>query len=174
MPYTSPAAIVTGTTISKTTFGDVVKADLDYLANPPACRVTKSALQVITTGAPTAIIFDSERYDTDTMHDTVTNNTRITIRTAGLYLVGANVEWASSTLGTYRQLSIRLNGSTAVAWVLQAPPSQVLRQNLSAVYKFAVNDYVELIAEHDKGSDINVSLTGNISPEFWATWLGLG
>lgn len=175
MPYTSPASPVSGAVISKTTFGDVVKADLDFLANPPACRVTKAAAQSIATSALTAVTFDTERYDTDTMHDNVTNNTRITIKTAGLYTVGAAIEWAAG--GTsFRLLLIRLNGTTPIAQLIGPPETTGVAtdQTLSTVYKFAVNDYIEVMAQQNSGGALNVSKINNSSPEFWATWIGLG
>lgn len=173
MPYTSPATVVTGTTIAST-WGNAVKAATDYLANPPSCRVTKASAQTLATGTNTAITFDTERYDTDSMHSTSSNTSRITFTTAGLYIVGGSVEFASSGTGSYRQLGVRLNGATFIAWALQAPASLVNKLTVATTYKFAAGDYIELLAEHNHGANLDISKVGNYSPEFYATWIGLG
>lgn len=46
------------------------------------------------------VAFDSETYDTDNYHDNSTNPERLTIGTAGKYIVGAQVSVASGTLTT--------------------------------------------------------------------------
>ncbi|GAJ00339.1 unnamed protein product, partial [marine sediment metagenome] len=47
------------------------------------CRVFKAWHQSIPDALQVDLIFDREDYDTDEMHDTVVNNERITIKTAG-------------------------------------------------------------------------------------------
>lgn len=175
MAYSSPAAPVTGTTISKTTFGDVVKADLDFLANPPACRVYHNAAQSIPNVTGTLLAFNSERYDTDTMHDTVTNNSRITIKTAGLYVVTLNFTWPTNGTGE-RRASIFLNGATQIAFS-STSPAQITTDNgicLATIYKLAVNDYLTVQVYQSSGGALNVNSGSNYSPEFAATWVGLG
>src|SRR5262245_22049217 len=114
MGYTSPATVVTATTISTSTFGNIVKGDLDFLANPPACRAYHNAAQALTTGVEASLALNSERYDTDTMHDTVTNNSRLTIKTAGLYIITGHVEFANNATG-YRLGGLRVNNTTTIA-----------------------------------------------------------
>ena len=57
------------------------------LASDISCRIRQSSGQSITLNTLTALNFDTEDFDTDTMHDNVTNNTRITFATTGKYLV---------------------------------------------------------------------------------------
>lgn len=175
MPYTSPAAITTGTVISKSTFGDVVKADLDFLASPPACRVYGAGLAT-SNNTLTAITFNAERYDTNTMHDNVTNNTRITFNTAGVYIVTGHVEWQTSGVGV-RTLTVYLNGTggtriaSSTVLPLSADPTDM---SISTTYKFGVGDYIVLAGTQTSGGVLNVSNVSNYSPEFSATWVGLG
>lgn len=176
MPYVSPAAVVSGAVISKTTFGDVVKADLDYLANPPACRAYRTTTQSITSGTWTSLALNAERFDTDTMHDNVTNSSRLTIKTAGLYVVTGNVYWASSAAGNQRLTRLYVNNATEIC-VASSPVSAALPQPaqvVSTIYKFAVNDYVELFVYQDSGGALNVQNVANWSPELSAVWIGLG
>jgi hypothetical protein len=174
MPYTAPATVVTGTTIAST-WGNAVKAATDYLANPPACRLWHNAAQATTSGARLALAFNSEEFDTDGMHDTATNNSRITINTAGIYVVHGAVEWAASNTTGVRQLEIRGNGSDATIYAIQSvDPAAAARQaTISLIRKFAVGNYIQLTVFQSSGIGINIG-TGSYTPFFAATWIGLG
>src|SRR6266498_153432 len=79
----------------------------------PCARVYHNVAQTTTTAIALALAFNSERFDTDTIHDTLTNNTRLTCKTAGVYEIGGGVEFAANATGV-RSLQIRLNGTTAI------------------------------------------------------------
>lgn len=175
MPYTDPGAVTTGTTITST-WGNAVRTAEQFLANPPQCRVYNSAaISIAVSGTAQALTFNSERFDTDTMHDTVTNPGRITFKTAGAFHCWACVEFAANATG-YRQIYFRKNGATIIAvQSMQAPPATVGgAMNLSVVYKFAVNDYIECFAAQSSGGALNVVANLEWSPEFGATYVGLG
>lgn len=132
----------------------------------PCARVTHNANQSTTTGVSFTLAFNTERFDTDTIHDTVTNNSRLTCKTAGKYLVTGNVSFAANATGI-RQLQIKLNGATtvgAVGWSASSAGTTDLV--VVTLYDMAVNDYVELIAAQNSGGALNVLATGNYSPEF--------
>jgi hypothetical protein len=139
----------------------------------PAVRVFHNASQAITTGTETTLAFNSERYDqaggsASTMHDTATNNSRLTAIYAGVYSIGASIDWATVAAGTFREVCLRINGSTKIARDVRPPTSAgASSQSVSAHYSFAVNDYVEVRVTHDMGSTQNVVVTSNASPEFW-------
>src|SRR5262252_2004637 len=105
--------VLRGTGAGATVFGQVQPADFNY-GLVPACRVYRTGAQSITQNTQTAIIWDNEVYDTDTMHDNVTNNTRITFKTAGKYRVNVNYSWAGAG-GAIRQTIFRWNGATYFA-----------------------------------------------------------
>lgn len=144
---------------------------------PPACRVFHNADQAVASTSLVTLAFNSERFDTDTMHDTVTNNSRITFNTAGVYAVSVGIHWSGSSSGNYETI-ILLNGTTAIGYhyvtvptgagagpryVLCAPP-----------YKFAAADYVQAQVRQDSGGSLNVQVQGNWSAEFSAVWQGPG
>jgi len=60
------------------------------------------------------LAFNTEERDTNTLHDTTTNNERITIATTGSYIVGAHMYIALSSAGGYG-FRICVNGATAAA-----------------------------------------------------------
>src|SRR4051812_22326758 len=65
----------------------------------PAARARRSTTQSITTSTWTLLTFDGEDFDTDTIHDIVTNTDRLTCKTAGKYQWSFMVQVDSNTTG---------------------------------------------------------------------------
>jgi len=133
----------------------------------PACSVYRSA----GAGAfncpnvvATPITFDAERFDTDTMHDVATNSDRITIRTAGKYLLNG---WGYWTAGGAGQRRLTLYSSVLAAPVAGhstiGGASIDPYENVSAIVDCAVGDYFQLYVYQDSGSALGFN-----SPEFRA------
>lgn len=138
----------------------------------PSCRVRHSLAQNATSGAFQVLSFDTEDFDTDTMHDTVTNNQRITFTTAGKYRVIGQIAWASNGTG-YREATIRRNGSTDIGMNRILPPSAaVCAQTVTAIYNMGAGDYVELYARQNSGSTLAISAASSYSPIFSAYKIG--
>jgi len=178
MPYTAPATVVTGTTITSA-WGNSVKAGMDYQANPPACRAYHNTTQTVANVTPTPLALNSERFDTDTMHDTVTNNSRITFNTAGLYVVTAHVELPQRADYTHVVIGIFLNATNYIA----RRNSGAVNDNtvspmasVSAIYKFAVGNYIQayVVQENTAAATVTVPLSSGYECEFSAVWVGLG
>lgn len=133
----------------------------------PAVRVTHNAAQSIPNTTETVLAFNTERFDTaggaaDTQHDTVTNNSRLTCKYAGIYQITGNAEWASSP--TSCSINIRLNGTTKIGRTFVTADNRTM--SVSTLYQLAVNDYVELTVNQNSGAGVNINSTGNYSPEF--------
>lgn len=149
-----------------------IDAALLGVAEPPSARVYHNANQSISSVGVVALAFNSERFDTDNIHSTSTNNSRLTCKTAGKYLIGGSVDWASNATGQ-RQLLIRLNGTTYIAPNGVTPVSgDTTKQGISTLYSLAVNDYVELTVFQTSGGSLNVNSAGDYSPEFWMVKVG--
>jgi hypothetical protein len=133
----------------------------------PACRVYHSVDQSLATGGNAALTFNSERFDNDAIHDTGTNPTRLTCKTAGKYLIAATLRFAQAGGGTFRQTFFKVNGTTSIATDLRLPSaSQDIDVTISTIWDMAVNDYVELFAGQDSGGAINIKASSAQSPEF--------
>ena len=199
-----------------------------------SCRVTHSAAQSLSDGAQVRLLFDTERYDTDTMHYTSaadltgtvakTNgsatltgtttafdtelavgqvisvpgvatekrvvtaiasatsltvnsnfantasgqtaarlNTAIVARTAGLYVVSGNVNYASNSVGV-RWCLLRINDATVIG-IQQASASGITYVNCTVTHNFAQWDFVELEAYQTSGGALNLEKNNNYSPE---------
>lgn len=139
-----------------------------------SCRIYADGTTVLPDNSYAAIQFNQERFDEDTMHDTVTNNTRITIKTAGKYMVGGTAKCSTAvTLFTYI-IGVRLNGATYIAKDLVYPRAETLSSavlTISTFYDFEVNDYIELMFLQNSNGASSTEVDGNVSPEFWAVRL---
>lgn len=95
-----------------------------------------------------SLAFASEIWDTDAMHDTTTNNTRVYAQYAGIYDLTVNLLWSSSTpWGTGRVIvNLKRNGTVILEmWDgtiggSQAEPSH----GHSTVFDASVGDYFEI------------------------------
>jgi hypothetical protein len=137
--------------------GDYVTLDVADIG----VAVYKDSTQAITTATVTAIQFNQERWDTDGCHDNATNNTRLTAKTAGKYIIQGDFSFATNAAG-FRQGLIRLNGTTTIAVSGFGAPSAPYepRINISCIYNLAFQD---------SGGNLNVQGGvgyGNFSPEF--------
>lgn len=137
-------------------------------------RVYHDAAQTIANADATAYLaFNSERYDTDTIHDAVTNNSRLTCKTPGKYLIIGNIELVADADGL-RTLNIVLNRTSVIGSMSVSPigAAGTDRLNVTTIYDLALNDYVELRIYHSAGNNLNVNATANFSPEFMMQRIG--
>lgn len=134
--------------------------------SPPAARVYNSALQTIPTATPTAITFDSEWFDTDTIHEAVTHPDRLTAKTAGVYLIFGSVRFAANNTGQ-RALNIILGATFGISGDNRtAVQGDVTDVSISTAWQLSVNDFVQLQVYQDSGGNLNVSQVNRSSPQF--------
>jgi hypothetical protein len=179
MAYATPRTWVAGDVLTAAQLNQDVRDNVSFLANEPSCRVYHNVDQSIAHSTLTTLAFNSERYDTDTMHDTVTNNSRITFTTAGVYVVSLNIEFPTFNDYTLLLAQILLGGATVIAKQNLGTNSQVTENiglNVTTLYKFTAGQYVEARVRHVNGvaAARNVSAIGNYSPEFAATRIAIG
>lgn len=130
-------------------------------------RLYKSTGQTIGTTL-TAITFDSESFDTDSMHDNATNNSRITITTAGKYRIYGIV---STTTNATARASIKLNGSTYIAETGVGNTGGSITNGTQVLtdYDLVAGDYLELFGAFGASVTCSSGVGGVI---FGATLLG--
>jgi len=116
--------------------------------------------------ASTDLTFDSERYDTNSIHSTVTNTGRLTCQTAGKYVITGSIAWDTNTTGI-RSMGVYLNNTTWLTLANQSPiAGDNTRMSVSTIYTLAAADYVTLRVYQNSGGALNVIAAGNFSPEF--------
>lgn len=142
---------------------DVLDA-LSFLSAQPSCRLTHTSVQTFT--GTQYLAFDTQRFSIGGMHDTSTNNSRITVvKRPGRYIFWANLEIDhDSAPGAVDRMQFRKSGSTIVA-----------RKNISTfeslivIEDMALDDYMELGVINDNGANnLNVQVNAQYSPEFAA------
>lgn len=148
----------------KATVANVVAAGMVDIG----ARVYNSGAITLTTGATTALTFDSESYDTDTIHSTVANQSRLTATTAGKYLIWGNVSFAANSAGV-RIVKVQLNGATDIHKVRVEPVDLATHPTEIAVcceYSLSAADYVELYAFQNSGGNLDVEQNTDWTPVF--------
>jgi len=132
-----------------------------------SCRVYANATQSISDETTTAITsWGSESFDTDTMHDPSSNPGRITIKTAGTYLVGASLGFAADATGS-REVQIQKYDGVGV--VVQSNNGFADRTDYNCpvgVYDMDVDEYFQVWVWQNSGGSLN-TLNGT-NHCFWA------
>lgn len=150
----------------------VAKNAIDAHAAMPSCRVY-GVQQSIATATWTVLAFASEHYDTDTMHDTSTNNSRLTVTTAGKYHISGHVGFEANATGI-RAIAIKTNGTSDFLAVQNANAVSGAPHylSISADYNLSAGDYVELVVYQTSGGALNIVRLANYTPEFGMTKVG--
>lgn len=160
MPYVDPNSVHNPTAgqAIPAAWGDQVRDDLEFFADPPQASVYNSAAQSVSNATTTTMTANSENYDNDTMHSTASNTSRIVAQTAGRFEGFANVEFAADSDG-YRRVSFLVNGTTSVGGqTVAAAPTVSTRLSATRTFVLAASDYVEVQVAHTAGGALDVTL----------------
>jgi len=116
-----------------------------------------SATTSIANNTATAALFDSESFDSDAFHSTVTNTSRITIPVgkAGKYAINSAFFFQDNANGA-RRLDIYKNGSAYAR--SQMPPDSVsqIAVTLNLIMNLAEGDYIESFLFQNSGGALNI------------------
>ncbi len=147
------------TTTGDITTGGVVKGGVI------GARVYNSGNISIGT-SQTFMTFDSERFDTDNIHDTGSNTGRLTARTPGKYAISAHYRFTIAT--SDKQLAIRYTTAAGafsdIAYATYTSSCCAGEGSISTIYDLNAGDYVTTSAQSI--SSASVFAAGNYSPEF--------
>lgn len=141
-----------------------------------ACRVTRTTAQSLPDASTATVNFDDEAFDTDGMHDVATNNSRITINEAGIYIVGFNGDLTAGTDYTRIVVTLVINGTTGIARSHHNSTTSSVTQvvGVNTVYQFQAGDYVEVQIFQDNTANTarDLLVTADRSPVFYAARIG--
>ena len=155
-----------------------LESALSFLLNPPCCSIYQSASGSVATATWTRVLWDSEHYDTDTMHSTSSNTGRITFNTSGLYRLTIDAFWDSSSTGG-RGVNLTKNnaGSHDAANVVLSDGfdagvgSTNQLQSVAIDRRFTAGDYIEMWVYQSSGGALNFQGGYNKSA-LQARWVG--
>lgn len=123
----------------------------------PSAKLFRSTNYTAIFETDSAMVFDTEVFDTDNMVDlTSGTTTRFTINTPGIYNIGGGIDWPANNAG-WRIIYIKVNGVSVCSFHNDANVSAYTTGLcINTIYELAVDDYVELWQYQDGG---NPSLT---------------
>lgn len=147
-----------------------IKAACDWsISGRPKCVLTASVVQAISNGAYTALNFDTEALDNDSMH--TGTQPYIVANTAGWYSLSGAVGFAANATG-YRFASFYINSASEVARVEVVANSVAGRGtsiSLSAFIYLNVGDNVVIGVQQSSGGALNTTI-GATTSRFTALW----
>lgn len=147
-----------------------VKGPLDFLLSPPRCYLYQtSTTNMGTSGTAAEILWDTELYDTDTMHSTSSNTGRITCNAAGLYLITGILGFAANSTG-YRRVDLRKNGTIFATVSLAATATLSAAVPISAYVQLSVGEYVQMYGTQTSGGAL-ATVAGTDWSRFTAQWV---
>ena len=155
----------TETLTNKTLTSPVINTSLTGTAIGRGTLVNHSTGQVVATSTDTHLLWDTEQYDTDTIHDTSTNTQRLTVPSGvSLVRVSGFVVFPFNSTGI-RALAISKNDETGTytvpigSVVLQEPARSSTSHSLlvtSAVLSVSPADYFTLYAYQTSGGNLTL------------------
>ena len=146
-----------------------------HAAQPPrndvSARVFNSADVSIAPSKPgewQSLSFDSERWDTASLHERSKNPGRLKAPVAGKYYIFANITWETPIGSGVRGLRLQLNGKTVIAEQMVPNPELPFRTSMSVstLYALAAGDYVEVQVLQVSGGALFIRHVPATSPEF--------
>lgn len=128
---------------------------------PRGARVTMSVDAAVSHDTVATISWDTESFDTDSIHSTVTASNRLTVPTGVSYVdLTAMITWASSSSGAQRFSEIKKNGTTRVAASRTPPVDASESTMLSGPLAVTGGDYFDVSVYQDSGSSLNLEADG--------------
>lgn len=137
---------------------------VNALEAPIGAKVRATAAQSINNSALQVLYFDDELWDTDGIHDNVTNSDRLTCMTAGIYIVTASVGFDTDGTGR-RMIEIYHQGRPGYLATQHTPAIAGVYTHLNAsmICEMAVGDWVRVMVYQDSGGLLDVRSAPNCS-----------
>ena len=153
---------------------NVIVTDVNNFIVPPMCSISRTASQSINSGTDTVVAFDTSVIDTDGM-GTTGASAKITIQTAGVYVITFAVCFAAYTSTTTRQAFVAKNAGTGTRLIFLniTPTAGAVNFNGSVIASLAASDTLTGYVYHERGSAVNIeSSGGHPACIMSATWVG--
>lgn len=134
---------------------------------PPAitARVYNSVAISVNSGASQTLTFDSERFDTDNLHNVV-NPERLTASQSGYYLVTFNGAFAANNLG-FRSFVLVHSGGLQIAQQSGFPVVGADHyMSVGTIWYFSAGEYATVLVYQNSGIALNIVATPAKSAEF--------
>lgn len=136
------------------------------------CSASNGGTQTIADSTTTVVTFDTESFDTDGYHSTVSNTGRMTIpaNLGGKYQCNGSILWAGNALGD-RRLRLRVNGTIVLDIDNGTVNAGQFTQHLSEIVNVAAGDFIELAVFQSSTGNLNIG-TDSTYNRFSVAYLG--
>jgi hypothetical protein len=147
-----------------------VRDALNYLLAPPLVDLSQNVAQSLPNNSLTAVAWDTEGYDSDGTHSTVTNTTRITFITPGWYQYDGAITFDANTTG-YRLAAAYKNAVTYKTGGRLPPSSSQTSIPVSGSMSVVAGDYLEIYALQSSGGALNTFTSNNFRSFCTVRWV---
>ena len=158
---------------SEAMWDTMIAQNINNFIVPPMCRIRNSVVQAIVTATETDANADTEDFDTDGMHDTVTNNPRIIPTTTGVYVVTASGSFTGNATGVrYAYINFN-NGANTIGSITTAVANASVAGNMNSAYIGAVTagtQYFTYRVFQSSGANLDWNFTTSLGMA--AVWVG--
>lgn len=166
-------------------FNTNIRDAINFYKAPPRVLVKNSVVQDLVNATWTALTWNQEDADTDGIHSTSSNTSRLTAVTAGRYFVTISIRWEDHILGYsgVRGVQVRKNsagavGSGSCVCIDMRHHQDNLTGSIGAANQstcgyvyLGVGDYVEAFGYQTDGGNSEVSHTTTSGNRFGAIWV---
>lgn len=113
----------------------------------PTFNIHSTTAESLTSGTAKVLTPTIKDWDNNVFWENVIHPTRATFKSAGLYLIGAEVNY-NAVSGSFRECQVRLNGTTLLIderiWPATANGAPVTGQR---IWYFTAGDYIEVLGQ---------------------------
>src|SRR5581483_3511354 len=171
MAYTTPSTFVAGNVLTAAQM-NAIQNNIRFFHGVPTASVNRNTAQSISNNTITAIQFNSEVWDSNTIWSSTASN-KFFARTAGKYLATFSLQLTGSSAGTFRVAAIVKNatqyaetstmmehtiGSTAIA--------ATVALSVTGIFSMTTSDYLTAQVFQDTGGALNTSTQMRRRPKF--------
>jgi hypothetical protein len=169
--YNPLDSVTVGSVLTASDYNKAVENSNNYRV-PPMVKCVRSGNDTGYTTEKSVPWNGTDEYDTEDpgMHDPAADNTRITFRTAGIYIVTFAIRMTFTGSPTFLDALIRLNGTTNIGEDFRTSTSSAYAAMISATLNASVGDFVEARCQASSASTATITDLSN--SYFSAHWLG--
>jgi len=142
------------------------------LVASPSARVYNNSAITIANATWITLTFNNERWDTNNLHSTSLNTSRLVAPSAGVYLIECSSRFAITTTGQRQgYLIMNANGVPSDGTPLAIVGTLALATGrtpiiVSTIYQLNAGDYVECFVYQTSGANLTVDVINDDSPAF--------
>jgi hypothetical protein len=157
MGWTDPADWAVGESPTAAKINANLRDNMNWLHDSiPSVSVVANSAQTIADNTWTKVNFDAELVDIEAMHDTSTNNTRLTLVTTGVYLVVGIAPFDAVAFNKALGVRILLNNTTYLGQMLIASCNEDGNgATTAAMVSQTAGDYFELEVFQRSGGNLD-------------------